>query len=189
MTRAAALSFSVGLSVAVTAGRGAAPVKRLEISDRNPELLSRQARYPDLKSLSIQCMESLRALPDSIGALPKLKELIVDNGNGCSMNPVLPESIGNLALLEKLVLYGAQDPRGIGGDPPVQPKERHKFPGSMSRLTNLTYLDLGRNGLNEIPAFVGDLPRLRELRLQFNELADLPDFLRSLPMQPEKKVS
>ena len=82
---------------------------------------------------------------------------------------------------------------------------RHKFPRSMSRLKNLTYLDLGRNGLEEIPPFVQDLPklkqlgfawnmnlkevpsfltRLRELNsldLQANNLHDLPDFLNALP--------
>jgi len=75
----------------------------------------------------------------------------------------------------------------------------------MSQLKNLTYLDLGRNGLEEIPAFVQDLPKLRELgfgwNMQLKEvplflsnlselrtleldadgLTDLPDFLNSLP--------
>ncbi len=120
------------------------------------------------------------------------------------MNPVLPESIGNLQALEKLVLYGAQVP-----DTPfrsdLQPKERHKFPAGMSRLKNLVYLDLGHNELDEIPLFVKDLPRLRELRfawnmqlkeiprfltdlhelttlnLDSNGLTDLPDFLKTLP--------
>jgi Leucine-rich repeat (LRR) protein len=97
------------------------------------------------------------------------------------MNPLLPESLGNLRLLEKLVLYGAQDPRGIGREPPVQPKERHKFPANMSQLKNLTYLDLGRNGLDEIPAFVADLPKLRELRFQWNlNLKTVPSFLVNL---------
>ena len=93
------------------------------------------------------------------------------------MNPVLPESIGNLQSLEKLVLYGAQDPR----DPGAQPRERHKFPPSMSQLKNLTYLDLGRNGLNEIPSFVQDLPNLRELRFKWNmQLKEVPAFLSNL---------
>ena len=121
------------------------------------------------------------------------------------MNPILPESIGNLHSLETLVLYGAQDPRPIGRHYGPQPAKRHKFPKSMSELKNLTYLDLGRNGLEEIPDFVGDLPRLREFAFQWNMtvrvlpmfltklrelqtlkldadgLTDLPDFLIQLP--------
>jgi len=195
----------MGLSVPSVNGQEAAPRKTLKISEKNASLLQRLGNYPNLETLSISCIEHLRALPDSIGELAKLKALIIDNGNGCSMNPVLPESIGNLHLLEKLVLYGAQDPRGEGRERSVQPKERHRFPASMSQLKNLRYLDLGRNGLDEIPAFVKDLPRLTELRFQWNlklktvpafiidlrelstlsldanDLEDLPSFLNTLP--------
>jgi Leucine-rich repeat (LRR) protein len=193
------LAVIVFLATALT--NAAAPVKELTISEKNAELLQHIESYPDLEVLSISCLESLQSLPESIGKLTRLRELIIDNGNGCSMNPVLPESIGNLRSLEKLVLYGAQDPR----DPGPQPAERHKFPSSMSQLKNLTHLDLGRNGLEEIPAFVKDLPRLRELgfdwnmklkrvptflvdlpnlttlRLNADDLEDLPDFLSTLP--------
>jgi Leucine-rich repeat (LRR) protein len=161
-------------------GQAVAPAKTLKISQRNQSLLGRLGNYPDLEILSINCLEELHALPDSIGKLAKLKQLIIDNGNGCSMNPLLPDWIGNLHLLEKLVLYGAQDPGGTGAAPPKQPKERHKFPDSMSQLKNLNYLDLGRNGLDEIPAFVKDLPRLRELRFQWNKLKAVPPFIVNL---------
>ena len=178
----------------------------MEISDdEDADVLQHLERYPDLEVLSISCAERLSAIPDSIGRLTKLKELRMDNGNGCSMNPVLPEAIGNLASLETLVLYGAQDPREPGESGSQSARRRHKFPRSMSRLKNLTYLDLGRNGLEEIPPFVQDLPklkqlgfawnmnlkevpsfltRLRELNsldLQANNLHDLPDFLNALP--------
>jgi len=62
-----------------------------------------------------------------------------------------------------------------------QPSKRHKFPESMSQLKNLVYLDLGRNGLEEIPSFVKDLPRLKELRFQWNlKLKEIPPFLSNL---------
>ncbi len=199
--------FAILLGLCVSVGRSgaASSPKTLEISGQNALLLAKLGDYPDLEVLSINCLENLRTLPDSVGKLAKLRELIIDSGNGCSMNPALPESLGNLHLLEKLVLYGAQDPRGIGSDPPVQPKERHRFPASMSQLKNLTYLDLGRNGLDEVPAFVEDLPKLREFRFQWNlnlktipsfivnlrelrtlkldanDLSDLPSFLNTLP--------
>jgi len=52
----------------------------------------------------------------------------------------------------------------------------------MSKLKNLTYLDLGRNGLNEIPTFVKDLPKLKELRFAWNmKLKSIPRFLIGLP--------
>jgi len=182
-------------------GNAATSGKTLEISEQNAALLKNIGSYSDLEVLSISCVEGLQSLPDSIGKLTKLKQLRIDNGNGCSMNPVLPEAIGNLRSLETLVLYGAQDPRHAG----PQPAERHQFPRGMSQLKNLTYLDLGRNGMEEIPQFVEDLPRLGELRFQWNmkfnkvpafisnlrelttlkldgnDLDDLPDFLNGLP--------
>jgi Leucine-rich repeat (LRR) protein len=193
--------------VAVLPVRPQAPhsaVKTLEISGENAELLGHLQDYPNLEVLSINCIENLQSLPDSIGALRNLKELRMDNGNGCSMNPVIPESIGNLHSLEKLILYGAQDPRHVDKLDRL-PKERHRFPKSMSQLKNLTCLDLGRNGLEEIPDFVKGLPKLRELdfawnmnvktlppfltelkelqtlRLDADGLTDLPDFLNQLP--------
>lgn len=183
------------LSAAQASGR------ELEISETNAQLLDHLREYPDLEVLKISCLEKVNSLPESIGNLSKLKELIIDNGNGCSMNPQLPESIGRLQSLRTLVLYGAQDPRRPGH----QPAGRHKFPGSMSQLKNLRRLDLGRNGLDEIPEFVKDLSHLQELdfawniqlkripefiinlreltvlKLDANGLTDLPDFLNQVP--------
>jgi Leucine-rich repeat (LRR) protein len=162
---------------AATSAPASTAVKKLEISDENAQVLQHLERYPDLEVLSISCLEGLPAIPDSIGQLTKLRELRMDNGNGCSMNPVLPETIGNLASLETLVLYGAQDPR----EPGSQPHQRHRFPRGMSQLKNLTYLDLGRNGLQEIPLFVRDLPKLKQLGFGWNmNLKEVPSFLTEL---------
>jgi Leucine-rich repeat (LRR) protein len=174
--RSSFIILAIGFFFLADLGKAAAPRKSLEISQQNAQLLGNIGGYSDLEVLSISCLENLQSLPDSIGKLTKLKELRIDNGNGCSMNPLLPESIGNLRSLEKLILYGAQDPR----DPDRQPGERHKFPRSMSQLKNLIYLDLGRNGLDEIPSFVKDLPRLRELRFEYNELKKVPELISNL---------
>lgn len=149
----------------------------LKVTPENASVLQELGKYPDLRVLSISCLDSLPALPDSIGNLTKLEELEIDNGNGCVMNPVLPQSLGRLHSLQKLVLYGAQDPETEG----VQPHERHPFPSSLSELKNLTYLDLGRNGLKEVPSFVKDLPKLRWLHFSWNsDLKEIPTFLASL---------
>jgi len=118
----------------------AASKKKLEVTSTNRQRLEELEQYPNLESLSISCIEDLRVLPDSVGQFKKLKELNIDNGNGCAMNPVLPESIGNLTSLETLILYGAQDPEGPG----PQPGRRNEFPRSMSSLKRLTHLNLGR---------------------------------------------
>jgi hypothetical protein len=107
-------------------GTPAASVNTLEISEENASLLENIGGYPDLEVLSITCVEDLQSIPDSIGKLTHLKELNIDNGNGCSMNPILPETIGNLSSLEKLVLYGAQDPpqpRPAAGKAPQVPPQ------------------------------------------------------------------
>src|SRR5260370_3811811 len=138
MIRAWVVMLFMVVSVPAGHGQAVAPAKTLKISQRNQSLLGRLGNYPDLEILSINCIEDLRALPDSIGKLAKLKQLIIDNGNGCSMNPVLPERIGNLHLLEKLVLYGAQDPAGTGTEPPEHPKALHPIPDSISHLQILS---------------------------------------------------
>jgi Leucine-rich repeat (LRR) protein len=181
--------LAISLCLYAVPGTAPAPRKTLQISEQNAQLLEKIGSYPDLEVLSITCVETLRSLPDSLGKLTGLKELIIDNGNGCSMNPLLPETIGNLHSLEKLVLYGAQDPRGVGNEPGVQPSQRHKFPRSMSQLDKLVYLDLGRNGFNDIPAFVKDLPRLKELGFEQNNLKTLPAFLTSLQQLTTLKLA
>jgi len=157
-------------------------ITRLKISGENAILLEKLKEYPNVEVLSISCVEALRALPEDIGELRKLRELDMNNGNGCSMNPKLPESLGNLEALEKLDLYGAQDPRPTGKRFGPQPIQRHMFPKSMSQLKGLAYLDLGRNGLEEIPDFVKELRHLKEFGFAWNmNVRALPPFLATLP--------
>src|SRR5436309_11715866 len=50
----------------------------------------------NLVELDISCLESLEDLPNEIGNLTKLEKLIIDNGDSCQMNISLPESMDNL---------------------------------------------------------------------------------------------
>lgn len=157
-------------------------ITTLEISSvkADEELINELPNYPNLEVLGIHCLENLPALPDEIGKLTRLKELNMDEGNGCSMNPILPESIGTLQSLEKLNLAGAQDPRDVVAQE-KRSSERHKFPASISELKNLAYLNLGRNGMQEIPPFVKDLPKLQVFDFSWNmEVKEIPAFLTDL---------
>ena len=150
-------------------------IKNLEISNsKNTALLAKIGQFPNLEKLSIVCLEDLKELPESIGQLKKLKELNMDNGNGCSMNAQLPESIGNLSELQILNLAGAQDNRTIDKKTTLP---RRQLPQSLRKLKKLETLDLSRNGFLEIPAIVSKIPQLKRLVLNFNSFENLPAWL------------
>lgn len=160
-------------------------IKSLVIDDeKKVSVLNQLDSFPNLESLTIHCLEKLETLPPTLGRLKHLKTLDINNGNGCTMNPQLPDNIGDLTALRTLILYGAQDNRA------TRKKSVHPhrtWPVSLTKLKELTELNLGRNGLKEIPSFVFSLKALESLTLDFNELKDLPDELGKLPHL--KKVS
>jgi Leucine-rich repeat (LRR) protein len=153
-----------------------------------------QGNHPDIKHLSpglgklihlrilkLQCMEALVDLPPEIGNLTELEQIIMDNGNGCTMNVSLPESIGLLRNLKILVLKGAIDPREVGPDSAIVSPERiKKLPDALGKLEQLEVLDLARNGLTAIPPQVATLKNLRVLRLEYNDIRAIPDFVGML---------
>ena len=99
-------------------------VKRLTLQSEDPEMKHLPAglgTLVNLEALELACLEKLEDLPEEIGKLRKLRELIIDNGNGCSMNVSLPRSIGELSNLRVLRLYGALDGRDVGGEAPARP--------------------------------------------------------------------
>jgi hypothetical protein len=157
-------------------------VTRLVIQTEDPQmkhLPSRLGSLVNLEALEISCLENLEDLPDEIGMLRKLEELIIDNGNGCQMNVSLPRSIGRLENLRVLRLYGALDPRGIGPDEPARSKSK-SLPETVSNLQRLEELDLGRNGLRSVPAQVAALRKLKRLGLDYNDLREIPAFVGNL---------
>lgn len=113
------------------------------------------------------CLEQLETLPAEIGNFTKMRELIIDNGNGCEMSVALPASIGKLKNLRVLRLYGAIE-------------SAKPLPASIGELRSLEVLDLGRNSLKAIPPSVGKLSNLKTLRLEYNALKTIPAFVGNL---------
>lgn len=118
----------------------------------------------NLEVFSFGCLEKLTTLPESIGNLTKMTELIIDNGNGCSMSVTVPASIGKLQNLRLLRLYGAIE-------------SAKPLPATIGELRNLEVLDLGRNGLTSVSPSVAKLSNLKTLRLEYNALKAAPAFV------------
>ncbi len=141
----------------------------------------------NLESLEIACLESLEDLPEEIGKLTKLESLVIDNGNGCSMNVRLPRSIGQLQNLRVLRLYGALDGRDIGE--PARSAGSKVLPDTLSNLQRLEELDLGRNGIRGVPPQVAGLRGLKKLSLDYNDIRDIPAFVGELKNLEELSVN
>ncbi len=156
-------------------------VKRLVLQKEDPEMKHLPARLGSLVNLEVlelACLEKLEDLPNELGRLRKLEELIIDNGNGCGMNVSLPRSIGQLVNLRVLRLYGALDPRGIGPGGTNGPTKN--LPPTLANLQRLEELDLGRNGMRFVPTQIAALRQLKKLELDYNNLREVPAFVGNL---------
>jgi Leucine-rich repeat (LRR) protein len=143
----------------------------------------------NLEALEMACLEKLEDLPEEIGALRRLEELVIDNGNGCSMNVTLPRSIGRLENLRVLRLYGALDGRDLGAEEGARPPVSKPLPDTLGNLAKLEELDLGRNGLTEVPTQVGSLRGLKKLGLDYNAVRVLPPFVGNLTKLEELSLN
>jgi hypothetical protein len=141
----------------------------------------------NLEGLEMACMEKLTALPEDLGKLSKLQEIVIDNGNGCSMNVSLPRSIGRLSSLRVLRLYGALDGRDL--DAPARKNGTKPLPDTLGELQHLEELDLGRNGISSLPPQVASLRGLKKLALDYNDIHALPAFVGELPHLEELSVN
>jgi Leucine-rich repeat (LRR) protein len=161
--------------------RSPAKVRRLTVQTEDTGMKHLPAglgTLVNLESLQLACLENLEDLPEEIGRLRSLRELVIDNGNGCSMNVALPRSIGELSALRVLRLYGALDGRDVGDEGKGRPSKL--LPDTLANLQNLEELDLGRNGITSVPPQVASLRGLKKLSLDYNEIRDVPSFVGGL---------
>ncbi|KAK3404511.1 hypothetical protein EUGRSUZ_K00815 [Eucalyptus grandis] len=116
-----------------------------------------------LTYLKIKWCPSLRELPKEIGCLTALRELILIQGFCVHY---LPDSIGNITLLSRLVM---EDTRVV------------KLPDTINGLGDLQYLCLAYcTSLNLLPDAVGKLKSLTELDLSGTSIERLPRSLCNL---------
>ncbi|XP_031380503.1 TMV resistance protein N-like isoform X2 [Punica granatum] len=117
-----------------------------------------------LKHLDLQGCPSLRGLPEEIGSLEDLEEILVDGNHGATFH--LPESIGNLHSLSVMKLHRLEITR---------------IPDSIGGLVNLTHLSMREcRGMRTLPDIIGDLKSLVKLDMSGTELSALPDSLGDL---------
>ena len=106
----------------------------------------------------------LTSLPESIGRLSNLQELIISNNNLIS----LPESIGKLYNLQELYLHN---------------NNLTELPESIGSLYNLKYLNVSDNKLTSLPESIQSLSNLKTLiKIKYLELDESSYDINNLSM-------
>lgn len=114
-------------------------------------------RLKNIESLHFYYAFNLFELPDEIGELVNLKELLLN----LSAIELLPPSIGQLKNLEILGLY--------------QTQKLQKLPDEIGNLVNLKELCLSNSSINLLPPSIGQLKNLQILKLSFmKHIFELP---------------
>ncbi|MBP5092825.1 MAG: leucine-rich repeat domain-containing protein [Abditibacteriota bacterium] len=153
------------------------------------------------------CRNNFTSLPDSIGNLTGLTELILEHINLTSLPEwigkltklkvlnlrwnrltFLPKSIGNLTRLTNLYLYNnnlTSLPESIGNLKSLKWLDLNvnnltSLPDSIGNLTDLTELNFGSNNLTSLPESISNLTKLKVLRLNDNDLTSLPEGIGKL---------
>ncbi|OWM84408.1 hypothetical protein CDL15_Pgr020648 [Punica granatum] len=133
-----------------------------------------------LKHLDLQGCPSLRGLPEEIGSLEDLEEILVDGNHGATFHlpesivelelsitnlSALPDSVGRLSKLQRLQLYSTKI---------------EELPDSLGDLESLVSLQLSSTNLSALPDSVGRLSKLQRLQLYSTKIEELPDSLGDL---------
>ncbi len=104
----------------------------------------------------------LKIIPNSIGRLYTLEKLILSDNE----LEEVPSSIGTLVNLKELNLSYNNLDNGV--------------PASLGRLRNLKKLDLSGNRMEKLPSSLGNLANLEELNVSRNQLDKLPTSFKKL---------
>jgi hypothetical protein len=123
------------------------------------ELLKLLENNKSLEQLTIT--NQLTFLPDSIGNLTNLHKLIIYHNK----LTFLPDSIGNLTNLQELI---------------IDHNKLTFLPDNIGNLINLQKLNLALNQLTFLPDSIGNLINLQKLELALNQLTFLPDSIGNL---------
>ncbi|GLC59674.1 Serine active site containing protein 1, variant 2 [Pleodorina starrii] len=118
-----------------------------------------------LEELDLSGCHQLKELPESIGRLSKMRRLVLQE---CGMLEDLPETVVDLSLMEELNLAGSKGLKAL--------------PNSLSNLRKLTTLNLqGCSKLRTLPETLGDMVMLETLDLNgCGQLEALPDSVGEL---------
>ncbi|XP_048136380.1 disease resistance protein RUN1-like [Rhodamnia argentea] len=119
-------------------------------------------KVKSLVSLNLTDCQLLCELPEEVGELVELRELILD----ITRISKLPTSIGSLIKLEKLSAWCCSLIREI--------------PSSIGDLQNLQHLIFDQSGLEMLPIAIGRLKKLRTLYLDRTKISYLPESIRNL---------
>lgn len=136
-----------------------------------------------LNYLEIDACTHLRGLPEEVGCLKALKELIV---RGTLFGPVgsyLPHSIGNLQSLKRLEMESvgiSELPHSIGELKDLERlclsgcDELRELPDSIGRLASLLELDLSCTKVTELPDSIGNLRKVKMMRISHSQITRMP---------------
>lgn len=123
-------------------------------------------------------MDQVQWLPDSIGKLNNLTEIILSENRIVT----LPSSIEGFSKLKKLDIHANQLvnlPDSIGELSSLTDLDLHgnrlqTLPDSVGKLSLLVSLDLSSNQLSSLPESIGQLSNLKRLSIETNEIEELP---------------
>lgn len=125
----------------------------------------------NLKELRIRAFSSLRALPDDIGNMTNLEKLVITY----SRIELLPNTIWNLKNLKVLDLNSMN---------------LQSLPDEIGNLTKLEKLNISKSGIRSIPKSIGNLENLKELNLSsIMNLQSIPDEIGNLTTLEKLHIS
>lgn len=133
-----------------------------------------------LRYLNIKGCDSLKQLPEELGLLESLLELIITKENGDALS--LPESVGSMKSLSMLKIANVRlsnFPRSIAG---LQRLEHLALSGcsgikklpSLEKVIALVELDISKTDIVELPDSIRNLKELKVIKMEESLIRELP---------------